>query len=145
MRTLSSELGRHVERLSDRPRVYADANIPAGLVAFMRRRLRWDVLFVVEHDELRRASDREHYRLAREMRRTLVSLDRDYCDDRRFPPELSGGVIVASAPDERRLTKLFRRIDRVLFRRPGPADRAEPALPLLRRKLRVDLDWEGRL
>ena len=37
------------------PRVYADANIPAGLVAHMRAALGWDVLFVLEDEALRRA------------------------------------------------------------------------------------------
>ena len=50
----------------------------------MRERLGWDVLFVVEHDDLRRARDIEHYRLARQLGRTLVTLDRDYIDDRSF-------------------------------------------------------------
>ena len=53
---------------------------------FMRESLRWDVLFVIEHPDLRRARDIEHYRLARQLRRTLITLDRDYLDDRRFPP-----------------------------------------------------------
>jgi predicted nuclease of predicted toxin-antitoxin system len=82
MGTLSSELGPHVERLTDRPRVYVDANVPAGLVGFMRTRLAWDVLFVIEHDDLRRARDGEHFRLARQLRRTLITFDRDYLDDR---------------------------------------------------------------
>ena len=94
MGTLFSELGAHVARLADAPRVYADANIPNGVVEYMRTRLRWDVLFVLEHDELRRAPDIEHYRLARRLGRTLVTLDRDYIDDRRFPPAESAGLIV---------------------------------------------------
>ena len=98
MDTLSSALGVHVERWSGQPRMYADANVPAGLVSFMRRRLRWDVFFVVEQDELRRARDGEHYRLARQLHRTLLTLDHDYFNDRRFPPGDSGGVIVVSAP-----------------------------------------------
>ena len=69
----------------------------------MRTRLRWDVLFVLEHDDLRRARDIEHYRLARQLGRTLVTLDRDYIDDRNFPPGEGAGVIVFWAPDERRL------------------------------------------
>ena len=48
MGTLSSELAPHAERLSPHPRIYADANVPAGLVAYMRQRLHWDVLFVLE-------------------------------------------------------------------------------------------------
>ena len=96
MGTLATELANEVIRRGGGPRIYVDANVPAGLVAFMRRQLGWDVLFVMEHDELRRARDEEHYRLARQWRRTLVSLDRDYVDDRRFPPDESGGVVVLS-------------------------------------------------
>jgi len=111
MRTLSAELGAWLDRTepTGAPRVYVDANVPAGVVAFMRQTLRWDVFFVVEHDDLRRASDVEHFRLARQMSRTLVTLDRDYFDDRRFPPAQSGGVVVLSAPDELQLTRLLRR------------------------------------
>ena len=94
MGTLSSELAAVAERLSPRPRIYADANVPAGLVAHMRLRLRWDVLFVLEEDELRRAPDTRHYKLAQQLRRTLVTMDRDYLDDRRFPPEETSGVLV---------------------------------------------------
>ena len=112
-------------------RVYADANIPNGVVAFMRERLGWDVFFVMEHEALRRARDIEHYRLARELGRTLVTLDRDYEDDRRFPPEDGAGVIVLSAPDEPRLCGLLARVDRELFRPAG----ATP-LPIEGRKVR---------
>jgi hypothetical protein len=130
MGTLSSELGRHTGELSPDPRVYADANVPCGAVTFMRANLRWDVLHVLEHDDLRRASDDEHYRLARQLRRTIVTLDHDFFDDRRFPPGESGGVIVCSAPDERGLNALLARIDRAVFKANGPAG----ALPLEGRK-----------
>ena len=108
MGTLSSELNALAARLVQEPRIYADANIPAGIVAFMRTRLRWDVLFVLEHDDLRRARDIEHYRLARQLGRTLVTLDRDYIDDRHFPPAEGAGVIVFWAPDELRLRSLLK-------------------------------------
>ena len=52
MGTLSSELAPHARRLSPRPRVYADANVAAGLVAYMRTLLHWDVVFVLEDDQL---------------------------------------------------------------------------------------------
>ena len=68
--------------------------MPNGVVGFMRRSLGWDVLFVLEHDDLRRARDIEHFRLARQLGRTLVTLDRDYLDDRIFPPDEGAGVIV---------------------------------------------------
>ena len=139
MGTLSEELGPVVERLVARPRIYADANVPAGLVAHMRTRLGWDVLFVLEADDLRRAPDLKHYQLAEQLRRTLVTLDRDYLDDRRFPLAHSGGVLVIQAPDERQLSSLLDRVDRSLFH-PDEAD--EPvALPLLGRKLQINSDW----
>src|SRR5437870_3696483 len=117
MGTLSSELADHAQRLTPRPRIYADANVPAGLVAHMRERLEWDVLFVLEEDDLRRAPDVRHYRLAHQLRRTLVTLDRDYLDDRRFPPDEGAGVLVLSAPDERELSALLERVDDALFHR----------------------------
>lgn len=149
MRTLSSELGPLAGQLSPEPRVYADANVPAGLVSFMRDRLHWNVLFVMEHDDLRRAPDTEHFRLARQLRRTLITLDRDYLDDRRFPPAECGGVLVVSGPDENLLAKLLVRFDRSFFRSPerngssesGTAEQA--TLPLEGRKLHVHPDWSG--
>ena len=139
MGTLSEALAAHAERLVARPRIYADANVPAGLVAHMRTRLRWDVLFVVEEDELRRASDVRHYQLAQQLRRTLVTMDRDYLDDRRFPPAGSGGVLVIQAPDHRQLSALLDRVDRALFH---SAEGDEPvAQPLVGQKLQVNTDW----
>jgi len=135
MGTLSSELGPLVDHAADQPRVYADANVPSGVVAFMREKLRWDVLFVLEHDDLRRARDIEHFRLARQLGRTLVTLDRDYLDERIFPPAEGAGVIVLCAPDERWLRRLLARMDRELFR---PAD--APPLPLERRIVELHID-----
>ena len=135
MADLSSSLGPVVEALTDRPRVYADANVPAGVVVYMREVLRWDVLFVIEHPDLRRARDQEHFRLARQLRRTLVTLDRDYLDDRAFPPPLGAGVLVISAPDERGLAKILSRVDAELFAT------AESRLPLDGRKLHAHPDW----
>ena len=141
MGTLSSELAGHAQRLSPRPRIYADANVPAGLVAYMRTSLGWDVLFVLEEAALRRATDLAHYRLAQRLRRTLVTLDRDYLDDRRFPPAEGGGVLVIHAPDERLLSALLDRIDRAFFQ--PFRDDQPPAvpLPLDGRKLHVHTDW----
>src|SRR5918999_909041 len=86
MGTLASELGPHANRLTGQPRIYVDANVPAGLVAFMRTTLHWDVLFVIEHDDL------------------------------RFPAAESGGVLVLTAPEERGYIGLLRRLDADLFR-----------------------------
>ncbi len=138
MGTLSSELNPHAARIAQEPRIYADANIPTGVVTFMRTRLRWNVLFVLEHDDLRRARDIEHYRLARQLGRTLVTLDRDYIDDRNFPPEEGAGVIVFWAPDEQRLRALLKKADRTVFRAEGAS-----ALPLEGRKLQWSQNETG--
>jgi hypothetical protein len=147
MGTLASELGGYAERVSGQPRVYVDANVPARLVSFMRQALHWDVLFVLEHGDLRRAPDGEHYRLARQLRRTLITQDRDYLDDRKFPPGESGGVLVLWAPVEQGLTALLKRVDREVLRRPAPegeaADSIDSPLPLEGRKLHVHIDWDG--
>ena len=137
MGTLSSELGPVADQIASEPRVYADANMPNGVVGFMREKLGWDVLFVLEHPDLRRARDIEHFRLARRLARTLVTLDRDYLDDRQFPPEEGAGVIVFSVPDERWLRRLLTKMDRELFR---AADAR--ALPLERRKVEWHIDAE---
>ena len=134
MGTLASELAP-VAANSPTPRVYADANIPNGVVGYMRVKLRWDVFFVLEHEDLRRARDVEHYRLARQLGRTLLTLDRDYEDDRLFPPAEGAGVIVFCAPDEPRLRRLLQRVDRDVFR----AEAASP-LPLAGRKVRWSID-----
>jgi hypothetical protein len=135
MGTLWSELGPIADGVAARPRVYADANVPAGLVGYMRGTLGWDVLFVIEQPDLRRARDHEHFRLARQLRRTLVTFDRDYLDDRRFPPDQGAGVLVIAAPDTRALESLLARLDRGLFRA------ADAPLPLERRKLHAHSDW----
>jgi len=161
--TLASELGPFAEELSDGPRVYCDANLPANLIRFMRERLHWDVLFVLEEPRLRRASDIEHFRLAAQLRRTLLTLDRDYLDDARFPPAEGCGVLVLSAPDHAQFERLLKQVDRVLFRSPPregqggqalvetepPSDKRSGAdasrTPLLGRKLLVHTDWHGEM
>lgn len=132
MGTLASALRPIADDIADAPRVYVDANLPVGVVEVMRRELRWDVLFVLEHDDLRRAPDAEHFRLAREFGRTLITLDRDFSDDTRFPPAQSPGVVVCSAPDETGLIRLMRRLDRDTFRAPQAG-----ALPLSGRKIHI--------
>lgn len=134
MGTLASELRPVAAGLSEAPRIYADANLPAGLVAFMRQELDWDVLFVVEHDDLRRARDVEHFRRALDFGRTLITLDRDFFDDVRFPPADSPGVVVLSAPDEPGFIRELRHLDRTVIR----AGSLE--LPLRGRKLELTPD-----
>ena len=138
MDTLASRLGAIIDSVTDAPRVYCDANLAAGLVRFMRGQLRWDVFFVMEEDDLRRASDIEHFRMAAQLRRTLVTLDKDYLDDARFPPAEGGGVLVLSAANQEQFEGLLKEVDRALFRQAG-------RMPLLGRKLHVHSDWRGEL
>lgn len=114
MGTLSSELRPLAAELAGVPRVYADANVPAGLVAAMRHDLGWDVLFVLEDEAIRRARDESHFEHARTFGRTLITLDRDFLDSARFPVDRSPGVVVLVAPDEAALRRLLVRLDRVL-------------------------------
>jgi Domain of unknown function (DUF5615) len=116
MRTLASELRAMTHDVTSMPRVYADANVPAGVVSAMRHELGWDVLFVLEHDDLRRASDARHFSRAIDLGRILVTQDRDFLDPGRFPPDLAPGVIVCVASDERTLLRLLRYADRRLLR-----------------------------
>ena len=139
MGTLASELGPHADRLTEQTRVYVDANVPARLVAFMRDVLHWDALFVIEHDDLRRARDGEHYRLARQLRRTLISFDRDYLDDRKFPPADSGGVVILTAPEERGYMALLKRLNVEVFQ----PSLSTCTLPFEGRKVHVHVDWAG--
>jgi hypothetical protein len=144
MESLASQLAPVAEHLAGQPRIYADANVPSGVVGFMRTRLRWDVLFVTEHDELRRSADIDHFRLAHRLHRTLLTLDRDYLDDRRFPAPEGAGVLVLSAPGEQGMTKLLSRLDHALFRPRGGRRQGAGSpnpLPLAGRKLHAHPDW----
>ena len=61
-------------------------------------------------------------------------MDRDYLDDRQFPPAEATGVLVISAPDERGLQKLLKRLDLELFHGGGEL---AMALPLDKSKMQV--------
>lgn len=134
MGTLFSELGPLRTAQASGPLVYADANVPAPLVAFMRATLRWDVLHVVDEPAWRRATDLAHFRRARDLRRTLVTLDHDFLEGRRYPPDESPGVVVLSAPDDRALRTLLTEVDSLLRASPGVA-------PLAGRTLLVVPGW----
>jgi len=73
----------------------------------------------------------------------LLTLDRDYLDDKMFPARDSAGVLVVSAADEQGLVKLLSRLDRAVFRPRGRRKRAETRdpLPLAGRKLHAHPDW----
>jgi hypothetical protein len=138
MGTLATQLQSFAAELAATPRIYADANLPVGVVSAMRQELGWDVLFVLEEPEWRRASDRDHYSRALELGRTLITLDQDFFDNRRFPIASSPGVIVCSAPDEHGLLRILRHVDRAILRPAGAA-----VLPLRGRKMQLTMDVVG--
>jgi hypothetical protein len=133
MTTLAGALRDLVE--APAPRVYVDANVPIGAVRMMRQDLGWDVLFVLEHPDLRRAHDHDHFTHALELGRTLITLDHDFLDDRRFPPALSPGIIVCSAANAAALARLLRHADQTWLRAP-----AVNALPLRGQKISLTID-----
>jgi predicted nuclease of predicted toxin-antitoxin system len=137
MGSLASELAPWRADHAAGPLIYADANVPAPLVSWMRRTLHWDVLHVIDEPGWRRAPDRAHYDRARDLGRTLVTLDHDFLDDRRFPPALSPGVVVLEAPDSRGLQTLLVEVDSYL--------RAQPSkvTPLAGHKLSVGPGWNA--
>jgi hypothetical protein len=77
---------RQVEDYVDRrarPRFYADENFPSVAIQILRQ-LGADVLTV--HDaRLRRHPDENHVAAALRLGRILITCDRDYLNDRRFP------------------------------------------------------------
>jgi hypothetical protein len=133
--TLASALGPIAADLSRAPRVYVDANVPTGLVTFMRCDLHWDVFFVLEEAPIRRAPDAQHFERALDYRRTLITLDTDFLNPDKFPPASGPGVLVLSAPDERGLRRLIAHADRTLMRPEGSMD-----LPLRGRTVHLTPD-----
>jgi hypothetical protein len=133
--TLATELQSFAAELAAVPRVYADANLPAGVVSAMRHELAWDVLFVLEEPDWRRASDRDHYGRALELGRTLITLDQDFFDNRRFPIDASPGVLVCSAPDQNGLLRILRHVNRTMLQPAGAT-----VLPLRGRKIPLTMD-----
>src|SRR5713101_2454633 len=70
-------------RRKTKPRFYADENFPERAIAVLRR-LGADVLTV--HDIRRRGHpDENHAAEALRLGRVLITCDRDYLDERRFP------------------------------------------------------------
>ena len=75
----------HAARCVRRPRIYADANVPAGVVAFMRTSLGGTCCSCSSTTICGGRRDMRALPAGAAARPHAVTLDRDYFDDRRFP------------------------------------------------------------
>jgi hypothetical protein len=71
-------------RRKAKPRFYADENFPKLATDLLRRRLKADVL-TVQDTRRRGHPDENHAAEALRLGRVLITCDRDYLDERRFP------------------------------------------------------------
>src|SRR6266436_6432971 len=66
-----------------KPRFYADENLPTAAISILRR-MNADV-YTAKEARLQRHPDENHLAQARKLGRVLMTCDRDYLDERRFP------------------------------------------------------------
>jgi len=136
--TLSEELGQSRSASWRGPRIYADANVRRASSPTCRQRLRWDVSSC-SRSPICGERGREALPARAQLRRTLVTLDRDYLDDSplsaravRRRSRHSGArraPVVGAARSHRSVAVPSDDVD-------------EPvALPLIGRKLQVNTDW----
>jgi predicted nuclease of predicted toxin-antitoxin system len=100
----SKEVIRELNR-SRRARFLVDENVGEG-VAEALRGARWNVKFVGEVG-LDRHDDSDVFAFAGREGRFIVTHDRDFLDDRRFPPHRNPGIVVlpGGAGEERELLR----------------------------------------
>jgi hypothetical protein len=80
-------------------RIYADNNVSQDVVELLRQS-GMNVLWVAEEPELRRhRDDKFHYGQAGKLGRYLLTSDRDFWDDRKFPLLQSPGLILLDSDD----------------------------------------------
>jgi len=74
-------------------RIYADENIEKETIESLRR-ANIDVLWIAEDNSLRKQKDDlYHYKKARKLKRYLLTKDRDFWSDSKYPLHESPGVI----------------------------------------------------
>ncbi len=75
-------------------KLYADEDISREVVTFLREKAGCNVVHVVDDERLRGRDDTYHYAEAGKRRRTLLTRDERYMDNRAFPLQQSPGVII---------------------------------------------------
>lgn len=88
-------------------KIYADEDIPARVVQFLRNEFSWNVRYVCEEENLQKKDDLYHYRRAREENRIILTRDKDYLDPIRFPFHKSSGVIIIEEKNVDRMISLL--------------------------------------
>ena len=97
------------------PRIYADANVPAGIIAFMRKTLQ---IGHAVHRTRRFAAcaGPTAFRAGQATRAHAGDAGcAEYLDDRMYPPGKTSGLIVLYAPTEQLLTRTLQQIDERVF------------------------------
>lgn len=95
---ITEELWTEPGEIPQKLRVVADANFPAGLVELMEGR-NIDVK-TAQSLGLERFADEDLLQRVKADGRVLITLDRDFWSDEKFPLHQSGGVIFVDGKDE---------------------------------------------
>lgn len=120
-------------------RLLADKHVEAEVVEFLRKK-GFDVEWVTEGSVLERCDDTCLWQHAAEKGRYLLTYDRDFWDDRRFPLKDSPGVLwidVKNASEVGWVVVLLRSLIRDYNPLPVPLDLRETKLKATRNHLRV--------
>lgn len=95
--------------------MYADENIEKKLVEELRR-VNMDVLWVAEKDSLRKQKDDTfHYKKAKHLNRYLLTKDRAFWGDRKYPLHESPGVIIINIQNKELGVLLVRLLRKLLI------------------------------
>lgn len=90
-----------------KPRIYADMDVPKYLIEYARDKLKWDVFWIQENDDLMEQHDYYHFGKAKQLKRILLSFDDAFLNNRRFKLHETEGVIVFSNPSKSWLDTLI--------------------------------------
>lgn len=96
---VSEDLWREPGEIPQKLRLLADANFPAGLVDILRKR--GIEVRTAQELNIHRLSDEGILQQAAKRGLVLITLDRDFWSDSRFPLQSAGRLIFVDAKDER--------------------------------------------
>ncbi|KKM06198.1 hypothetical protein LCGC14_1746400 [marine sediment metagenome] len=79
-------------------RIYADKNVEKNTISLLRKKM--DVLSVEEDIKLTNQEDSFHYKKAKQLKRLLLTNDKDFWSDQQFKLLESPGVIILISKDK---------------------------------------------